>query len=148
MQKTLSLRTNSHQINGFDNKPIGINTLCSTVSRLCNLAGITEENFRNQSLQASSLTRMHQAHVLEQAIKEFSGHRSNAMRVYKRSSEDMKRENCKIIREANVLKPKNVPTCTVSKPEFSDSDFEVDVSKKDVDKKCPSSASKQKIESQ
>ena len=55
------------------------------MNRLCEIAGV-EGNFRNHSLRATSITRMNQAKVPEQEIKEFSGHRSSAVRTYKHTS--------------------------------------------------------------
>ena len=75
-----------------------------------------KQNYRNQSLRATSLTRLHRVHVEEQVVKEFSGHRFNAVRTYKVTPDEIRCNNCKIIQGVtqNV-----VPTCTVSKPQES-----------------------------
>ena len=51
---------------------LGINTVNKTVKDLCQMAGIKlDRNKKNyQSLRATSLTRLHQAHVEEQVMNE------------------------------------------------------------------------------
>ena len=98
---------------------LGINKVSSTVRYLCEMAGIKIDrndkkcNNRNQSLRATSLTRLHQDEVEEQVVKEFSGHRSNAVRTYKVTPNSTHRENCKIIQGETTLK---APAATISKP--------------------------------
>ena len=62
--------------------PVGHITLQQTVRRLCVAAGI-EGNFTNQSLHATSATRLFEAKVDEQLIMQRTGHSSNAVRTYK-----------------------------------------------------------------
>ena len=66
-----------------DDRCIGINPLRGTVKRLCKLAGFNMKNIHNHSLHSSCCSRLFVAGVDEQLIKEISGHRSNAVRMYK-----------------------------------------------------------------
>ncbi|KAK6184208.1 hypothetical protein SNE40_006721 [Patella caerulea] len=70
----------------YCDSPVGIHTIQSTVKRLCQSAGIIGY-FTNHSLRATSATRLYQAGVDEQLITEKTGHRSNAVRAYKRTSD-------------------------------------------------------------
>ena len=67
-------------------KPIGINTLRDTVKKICQQAGLPGY-YTNHSLRSSSATRMYHSGVDEQVIQEITGHRSNAVRAYKRTSD-------------------------------------------------------------
>ena len=61
------------------------------MSNLCKNAGLP--GYRtNHSLRASAATRMFDQQVDEQLICEVTGHRSNAVRNYKRTSETLKRK--------------------------------------------------------
>ncbi len=70
---------------------MGINKLQSAVKEMCEEAGF-EGNFTNHSLRSTSATHMYQAGIDEQTICEITGYRSNAVRRYKRTSEDLKRK--------------------------------------------------------
>ncbi|CAC5381937.1 unnamed protein product [Mytilus coruscus] len=56
-----------------------------TVKRLCTSIGLTGKR-TNHSLRASAATRLYNAGIEEQRVAETTGHRSNAVRVYKRTS--------------------------------------------------------------
>ncbi|XP_041379334.1 uncharacterized protein LOC121391954 [Gigantopelta aegis] len=75
----------------FSSIPVGHNTLQATVKRLCEAAGITGRK-TNHSLRATSATRLFQANIDEQLICEQTGHRSDAVRTYKRPSDRQKAE--------------------------------------------------------
>ncbi|KAK6167160.1 hypothetical protein SNE40_021255 [Patella caerulea] len=70
----------------YCDSPVGIHTIQSTVKRLCQSAGIIGY-FTNHSLRATAATRLYQAGVDEQLMTEKTGHRSNAVRAYKRTSD-------------------------------------------------------------
>ena len=75
---------------------IGRNKLACVVSNICtqgNLPGYRT----NHSLRASAATRLYDAEVDEQVISEITGHRSKAIRDYKRTSEALKRKANSII---------------------------------------------------
>ena len=84
-----------------------------------------KKNYRNQSLWATSLTRLDHARGEELVTKELSGHRSNAIHTYKVTPDATRCENCKIIQGQTG---KSEPTATVSKPvENNDEVFEKNV---------------------
>ena len=76
----------------YDDRCIGIKTICTTVKHLCCLAGLPSGNFRNHSLHASTCTHMFQAHQDERLIKHVSGHKSNAVRQYKHVNDSLHRK--------------------------------------------------------
>ncbi|XP_071093222.1 uncharacterized protein [Haliotis cracherodii] len=69
--------------------PDGHNTLKVTVKRLCKEADL-EGTKTNHSLRATAATRLYQANVDERMICEITGHKSEAMRSYKRTSDVLK----------------------------------------------------------
>ena len=77
-------------------RPVGVNTLREVVKTICSDAGVGGY-FTNHSLRSSSATRMYQGCVDEQVIQEITGHRSLAVRSYKRTSDDQKRKASQII---------------------------------------------------
>ena len=73
----------------YMDSPMGINTLWNTVKDLCTSAGL-QGFYSNHSLQSTAATRLYQAGIEEQLVCEITGHRSNAVCLYKRMSEDQK----------------------------------------------------------
>ncbi|VDI04181.1 Hypothetical predicted protein [Mytilus galloprovincialis] len=74
----------------FAAMPVGINMLTQTIARLCKEAGL--KGFRsNHSLRATAATRLYEDGQDEQLISEITGHKSNAVREYKRTNTEMKR---------------------------------------------------------
>ncbi|CAC5399500.1 unnamed protein product [Mytilus coruscus] len=100
-QKYVSLRPNEGKCQAFylrskkyptsdewyDDCPIGVHQLQKTVSELCKGAEFSG-NFTNHSLRATAATRLYVAGVDEQLIAEKTGHRSSAVRGYKRTCEE------------------------------------------------------------
>ncbi|CAC5370979.1 unnamed protein product [Mytilus coruscus] len=75
----------------YADQPIGRHSLANIVASICQEAGIG--GYRtNHSLRASAATRMYDPGEDEQLICEFTGHRSNAVRNYKRTNEKQKRK--------------------------------------------------------
>ncbi|CAC5393007.1 unnamed protein product [Mytilus coruscus] len=72
-------------------QPIGRHSLANIVASIYQEAGIGVYR-TNHSLRASAATRMYDAGVDEQLICEVTGHRSNAIRNYKRTNEKQKRK--------------------------------------------------------
>ena len=68
----------------FD-KQVGVNTLHNVVKNVCK-EGSLPGYYTNHSLRASSATRMYRNGVEGQVIQEITGHRSLAVRSYKRTS--------------------------------------------------------------
>ena len=75
----------------FCDQPYGKNKIYSTVKELCKKAGL-EGKFTNHSLRALSATHMFDSDVSEQVIKEIIGHKSDCVRVYKRTSDHLLKE--------------------------------------------------------
>jgi hypothetical protein len=71
----------------FCNVPIGVNTLGAVVSKMCARAGFVGF-FTNHSLRVTAATRLFAANVDEQLIKLKNGHTSDAVRSYKRVSDE------------------------------------------------------------
>ncbi len=71
----------------YADKLVGVNMLKKTVSRLTKCAGLCG-HFTNHSLRATAATRLFHKGVDEQVIKEVTGHRSDAVQSYKRTSEE------------------------------------------------------------
>ncbi len=72
----------------YVNKPVGINALSKTVACLMREGGFVGR-FTNHSLRVSAATRMFQSGIKEQVVKEHTGHRSEAVRAYKRTNENL-----------------------------------------------------------
>ena len=72
----------------FCDQPYGKNKIGNTVKKLCEIAKI-EGRFMNHSLRATSALRMYHKEIPEQVIKEITGHRSDCVRVYKKTSDDI-----------------------------------------------------------
>ena len=74
----------------FYAKPLGHNPLNNIVREMCKTAGISGYK-TNDSLRATSATRLYQAGVDEQLIMERTGHRSlDGVRSYKRTSDEQR----------------------------------------------------------
>lgn len=69
----------------FSDSPVGIHQLQQTVARLCRTAGFSGF-FTNHSLRATAATRLYAAGLDEQLVAEKTGHRSSAIRSYKRTN--------------------------------------------------------------
>ncbi len=74
----------------YADRPVGINLLKKTVKTIAEKGGLTGY-FTNHSLRSSCATRMYSAGVDKQLIMETMGHRSECVRQYKRTSEDLLR---------------------------------------------------------
>ncbi len=75
----------------YYDKPVGVNALKKVMKSLAQSAGL-EGKFLNHSLHATAATRMFEHGVDEQLIKKITGHKSHAVRLYKRENEDMLKE--------------------------------------------------------
>ncbi len=73
----------------YAEKPVSLNTLCETVKHLVLAAGLPGK-FMNHSLRASAATRLYQGGVPEKLIKEVTGHRSEAVRDYEWTGDNLK----------------------------------------------------------
>ena len=70
-------------------RAVGINKLQGMVREVCDNAGFPGF-YTNHSLRATATTRMYHSGIDEQIIQEVTGHRSVAVREYKRTCDDQK----------------------------------------------------------
>ena len=83
-------------------QPLGVSTISQVVAKLADMAGL--KGFKtNHSLRATAPTRLYEAGVDEQLITEITGHRSNAVRDYKRTNPVMQRNISAIISGVNPV---------------------------------------------
>ena len=98
---------------------IGVNTMNSMLSKMCDQAGI--ERRSNHSLRATGDSNMFQANLPELVIQSRTGHISlTALRTYKRVTEEQQKEACKVltsIDQQGSNEPKNSSTSAVAKPQ-------------------------------
>lgn len=120
----------------FDDVAVGIHPLQSTVARLCSVAGFIG-NYTNHSLRATAATRLYVAGVDEQLISEKTGHRSNAIRCYKRTSDQQQQNVSDIVQTKTVrMSPATASsTATCSTPSIlhdSAGPSEINIHTKDI----------------
>ncbi len=99
----------------YSDKPLGINAISKCVSNLMKQAGKTG-NYTNHSLWVTAATRMFEGGIEEQLVKEKTGHKSDAVRMYKCTSDSLMQQA-----EKAVICPssnKSVSHVTKSLPEF------------------------------
>lgn len=77
-------------------QPMGINTLGSIVSSLARKIGLTGK-ITNHSCRASAASRMFQNNMEEQLVMDKTGHRSTAVRSYKRTSDAQFRDVTRVL---------------------------------------------------
>ena len=119
--RPLQKPTESHW---YSAQPLGRHKLANVVSDLCKQGGL--HGFRtNHSLRASAATRLYHAGVDEQLISEVTGHRSNAIRNYKRTTATQKRNISDILQGHKDSDTDDNNNC--SKLAKSDSDLHVTV---------------------
>ena len=74
-------------------RPAGVNRFRDTIKELCKTAKLPGF-YSNHSLRSTACTKMYQSDISEQVIQEISGHRSVAVRSYKRTSQSQQKEAC------------------------------------------------------
>lgn len=90
-------------------QPQGRHQLEKTVNRLCQKAGL-KGHYTNHSLRATAASRLYNLNFDEQLICETTGHRSSAVRSYKRTSDGQK----KAISDALSLGQRPAPATSTS----------------------------------
>ncbi len=75
----------------YTDKPLGVNKVREIIKNLLKSAGI-DGRFTNHSLRVTAATRMYSQGIDEQVIKEHTGYRSDAVRAYKRTDENLLRK--------------------------------------------------------
>ncbi len=91
-------------------QPIGIGILGKVIAKLCHTAGF-EGHYSNHSLHSTAATRLYDHNVNEQQISEVTGHKSVAIRNYKRTS---MQKQCEFSDVLYGKKKKSIPTSTVT----------------------------------
>ena len=90
-------------ITWYCNQPFWVNKIKSTVKEMCKMAGL-DGNLTYHSLRASCASRMYENNVPKQIIKETTGHRSECVHVYKRTSETLREATSKTLTENRAPK--------------------------------------------
>ena len=80
----------------YCDQPYSNNKVGKTVRELCDKAEF-EGKITNHSLRATSASRMYQNNIPEQVIKEVTGHKSDCVHVYKRTSDNIREDTSKTI---------------------------------------------------
>ena len=80
----------------YSSQEVGLNTLRKTIGEIVKETK-TEVFFTNHSLHRTSTTHLFQVGVPKKIIREFTGHRSDALAKYEVTSEDQKESLSKII---------------------------------------------------
>jgi integrase len=114
----------------YADTPVGVHLLQKTVGKLCSQAGF-EGHFTNHSLRATAATRLYEAGIDEQLITEKTGHRSSAVRSYKRTNDTQLQDISKII-HGNVKSGKNAEEKQVKTRGTGDSIGEIKISSGNV----------------
>ena len=95
----------------YAKSPIGHNTLKNLFREMCRSAGLHEPvRFTNHSLRRTAATRLYEAQVDEQLICEVTGHRSTAVRSYKRTSSALKEKVSDVLQGAASESSSERPT--------------------------------------
>ena len=102
----------------YCDSPIGVHVLQQTVGKLCAMAGF-KGYFTNHSLRATAATRLYSAGVDEQLITEKTGHRSSAVRSYKRTSDQQLSEISHILQGQSTSKKEKIGDPDTDKRESS-----------------------------
>ena len=72
-----------------------------TVREVCKAVGL-KDKFSNHSLRATCASHMYKNDIPEQVIKEVMGHKSDCVRVYKRTSDKMRQNASHTLSKADV----------------------------------------------
>ena len=81
----------------------GVNKIKTTVRDVCQSAGLIGK-FSNHSLHATCASHMYEQQIPEQIIKEVTGHKSDCVSVYKRTSDHLREEASKTVSGENCPK--------------------------------------------
>ena len=85
MDKAFYFRPKKNRL-GFDNVPVGINTLNQILPNMCSVAGIRKKTAH--CLRVTCATSLFNAGVDEKLIRERTGHRSNALFQYEKANRE------------------------------------------------------------
>ncbi len=113
----------------YSDKPLGVNSIKKIVKSLAEKAGL-RGHFSNHSLRATCATRLFEAGVDEQLIKNVTGHHSDSVRDYKRTnqkllSEAQKKVSCSGSDEKDGNVPEKLAEKRSTSKEFDIDDYEI-----------------------
>ena len=105
----LYVRPRKHPIPNcwYCDQAYGVNKVKSTVKEICKNAGLVGK-FTNHSLRATCATRTFEHNVPEQIIKETTSHKSDCVRYYKRTSDELRQAACQTIAKSDISVPNYV----------------------------------------
>ena len=83
----------------YVNRPAGINRLWTAVGGMCHEAGLSG-HYTNHSLCSTAATKIYQKAIDKQIIMEITGHCSMAIRSYKRTSDQQRKQASSCLFEA------------------------------------------------
>ena len=118
----------------FCDQPLGSNKVSSAVKNMCKKAGLVGK-FTNHSLRATSASRMYHCGIPEQMIKEVTGHKSDCVRFYKRTCDDIREKASKTITTGGVTNKISVKSVKV-KMVGKKSKVETDKNSKQSETEC------------
>ncbi len=94
----------------FQDMAIGVKKFQGFVKEIITKAGL-DGYFTNHSLRSTAVTCLYQGGVKEQVITEITGHRSLAVRGYKRTHKDQRYRASQILMD-NPAKKSHLESCT------------------------------------
>ena len=86
----------------YCDQPYGVNRIKSAVKEMCKEGGLIG-HYTNHSLRATCASRMFDQNVPEQIIKEVTGHRSDCVRVYKRTGDHLRQVASNVVAGESLL---------------------------------------------
>ena len=96
----------------YGDQPYGQKKTSQVVKSIMENAKISGR-YTNHSLRRTAATRLLQAKVEEKIVKEITGHKSDCVRMYQHTSDNLKRDACMSLYGLN---PKHYVECEVTKP--------------------------------
>ena len=93
----------------FSKVPLGMNSISQIIPKAAEKARLTG-NFTGHSAKATCATSLYQSNVDEQLIMERTGHRSQAVRAYKRTSADQQKRISSLLDYSNQSTESDNPT--------------------------------------
>ena len=110
MDKAFYFRPKKNRL-GFDNVPVGINTLNQILPNMCSVAGIRKKTAH--CLRVTCATSLFNAGVDEKLIRERTGHRSNALFQYEKANREQ------MVKVSSILGTESKKCTTTSDVEIS-----------------------------
>ena len=99
----------------YECAPVGCDKLVKYLETMCREAGITKKT--NHSLRATGTTALFRANVPKKLIRDVTGHKSNSLQLYRRSTEEQKKAVSKILVQGSErftnLEKENIPAPVV-----------------------------------